>query len=210
MSALTCREKTIGVSEMKFVSLVLAILAVGSSHADGDASERREIYNFAAALVPSAQMPPADKDIALMRASLICGRHRNVYGLDFGVVGNITDEEMLGCGIAFIFNRSGNSRSAFQFAGGLNRSDRDFKGLQMALVVNDVERNFIGLQIGLADIADALAGMQFGGFNKVRSGTGLQLGAVNVAEQFTGVQIGVLNLNLDSPVPLAPIFNCYF
>lgn len=195
---------------MKRIALMSAILVLGGACATGETADRRQIYNFAAALVPAVQTPAADGDIALMRVSLVCGRHRNVYGLDFGVIGNITDEEMLGCGIAFVFNWSGTSRSAFQFAGGLNRSDRDFRGMQMALVVNDVERDFIGLQAGLSNISDSLSGMQFGGFNKVRTGVGFQLGAVNVAEQFTGVQIGLLNLNLDSPVPLAPVFNCYF
>ena len=195
---------------MRLTTVVAVALVAGAACAGEKGETRRQIYNFAAALVPSVQTPDKDADVALMRASLVCGRHKNVYGLDFGVIGNITDEEMLGCGIAFVFNWSGNSRSAFQFAGVLNRSDRDFKGMQTALVVNDVERDFVGLQIALANLTDGLSGMQFGGFNKARTGTGFQLGAVNVAEQFTGVQIGILNLNLDSPVPLAPIFNCYF
>lgn len=195
---------------MKLMTVVAVALVAGAACAAEKNESRRQIYNFATALVPSVQTPAANEDVALMRVSLVCGRHRNVYGLDFGVIGNITDAEMVGCGIAFVFNWSGNSRSAFQFAGVLNRSDRDFTGMQTALVVNNVEQDFVGLQGALANLTDGLSGMQFGGFNKIRTGTGFQLGAVNVAEQFTGVQIGVLNLNLDSPVPLAPIFNCYF
>ena len=195
---------------MKLMAVIAVALIAGAACAVEKNESRRQICNFAAALVPSVQTPDADADVALMRTSLVCGRHKNVYGLDFGVIGNITDAEMVGCGIAFVFNWSGNSRSAFQFAGVLNRSDRDFTGMQAALVVNDVERGFIGLQAALANLTDGLSGMQFGGFNKVCAGSGFQLGVINVAEQFVGVQIGVLNLNLDSPVPLAPIFNCYF
>lgn len=171
---------------------------------------RSRIHNFAAAVVPALQTPDAEEDVALLRVSLVCGQHRSVYGLDFGVIGNIVDEEFIGCGIAMIFNWTGNSRSAFQFAGGVNRSLRDFEGLQMALLLNDVERRLVGLQIGLANVVDEVVGMQLGGFNKIRIGSGFQLGGVNVAEQFTGVQIGLLNLNLDSSVPLSPVFNCRF
>ena len=195
---------------MKLMTLVTIALVAGVACAAEKTEPRRQIYNFAAALVPSVQTPDESRDVALMRASLICGWHRNVYGLDLGIIGNVTDEEMMGCGIAFVFNWVGNSRSAFQFSGLLNRSDCDFVGMQMALLVNDVERSSVGLQAALANMTDRLYGMQLGGFNKIRMGTGFQFGAVNVAEQFTGVQIGALNLNLDSPVPLAPIFNCYF
>jgi len=188
---------------------IAAALLVARAEAGGTAKPQPQ-QEFAAALVPAVQTPMSDVTISLARFSLLYGCHQNVYGLDFGVVGNIVTDDFVGFAFSGVFNYVGRSRSSFQLAGLLNRCGEDFAGLQMSLGANYTGQDFAGLQLGCVNIAERMVGMQFAVLNKARRGTGFQLGGVNVAEQFTGVQIGIINLNLDSSVPMSPIFNCYF
>ena len=144
-----------------------------------------------------------------LRISIIAGRNRDVYGLDLGLVGNMSTEEFTGFQAAGIFNRVGHSDGAVQFAGIFNHSCGDFAGLQVA-IANIVDGEMDGLQIGLYNRSSVLDGMQLGFVNIIDSGDGIQIGVINSARELDGLQIGVINVIRDSTMPFLPIVNFAF
>jgi len=199
-------DGAIAMRKSVFAAMAALCCLTAAAQSEGGACQQE----FAAALVPSVQTPAAGADVTLARVALVCGSHRNVYGLDFSVLGTLVEDDMVGFAFSGVFNVIGRSRSAVQIAGLFDSARGDFTGLQLTAGANLVQGTFRGLQIGSANVCDGLCGMQFGVFNKARAGVGLQLGGVNVSERFTGVQLGLVNLNLDSSVPMVPILNCYF
>ena len=57
------------------------------------------ISPIAIGLVPPIQFPSDEFTITGLRASVLWGHHRDMYGLDFGVLGNITDQTYTGIGV---------------------------------------------------------------------------------------------------------------
>ena len=55
-------------------------------------------------ILPPVQFPPSDYSITGARLSLLWGHHRDLYGLDLGGLGNITDQAFTGAAIAGVFN----------------------------------------------------------------------------------------------------------
>src|SRR5690606_28112402 len=55
-------------------------------------------------VVPPAQFPPSDFSVTGIRASVLWGHHRNMYGVDLGLVGNITDQTFTGIAVSGLFN----------------------------------------------------------------------------------------------------------
>lgn len=164
---------------------------------------------LALSLFPSVEVPSAEWDVAPLRLNLLVGRHRDVYGLDIGLLGNETTCEFAGVQAAGLFNRIGSSRGAVQCSSILNRSIGDFSGLQVSLL-NTVGAEMDGIQVGLVNRASVLSGLQVGFFNVVDSGRGVQIGVVNSAREIDGLQIGLLNVIEDSSVPFFPIVNFAF
>ena len=80
---------------------------------------------FGFALMPKVETPNESWDVVLLRFNLFVGRHRCVYGLDLGVLGGITDQEMGGLEISGLYNRVGTSDGALQIAG-IFSEKRDF------------------------------------------------------------------------------------
>lgn len=165
---------------------------------------------LALSLIPSVETPDRTMDVALFRLNLLVGAHRRVSIFDLGVIGGISDDEMMGLGISGIFNRTGSSPGAFHLAGVCNHSGRDMNGCQISFAWNWTEGLFNGLQAGLVNKAGRLDGLQVGGFNMAERGTGVQVGIVNMSTRLEGLQIGALNINRDSAVSVLPVFNFAF
>lgn len=165
---------------------------------------------FAFAMMPQVETPDRKWDSVLFRFNLFVGAHRSVYWFDIGVLGNITDYEMSGLGIACLFNNTGMAPAAFHIAGAVNHCSWNFNGLQLAAGFNWTEGAFSGLQISCVNSAGRLSGMQVGLANVVEQGTGAQIGVINVADRLEGLQIGIANINRDSAVPFFPVVNFAF
>lgn len=135
---------------------------------------------IALGLAPHVEFPALDCEVAGLRFNLLTGDHTDVYGLDFGVLGNFVKREIGGLQVAGLFNVVGESGGALQVAG----------------VFNNCKGGFSGVQIGAVNVAEKC--------------TGLQLGLVNRAYRMTGVQAGLLNLIDTSAVSIFPIVNFSF
>lgn len=168
------------------------------------------ILPFAIGIFPGVELPAQDWDVALFRLNLFVGRHRDVYGLDVGAIGNETTGEFVGVQAAGLYNRIGWSEGAFQFAGVLNRSAGDFAGLQAAFAANITDGTMTGFQCGLVNRAARLDGLQIGFFNIAETGSGVQIGVWNSAQSLEGLQIGLGNYNADSSMPFFPVVNFAF
>lgn len=151
---------------------------------------------FAFAIAPAIEAPSQEWDVAVVRLSLLAGRHRAMYGLDLGILGNITDYEMNGLALGGLFNSVGESTGAVQIALLVNFAAFDFSGCQIAALYSATEGTMTGLQLGAANYAGKLSGIQFGLYN--------------FAETLNGLQIGVINLNKSSSVQFMPILNFGF
>ena len=168
------------------------------------------IVPFALSLVPAIEFPSEDWSVAGLRIDVLAGRHRDVWGIDVGVLGNEIEEDMEGVQVAGLFNRIGRSDGAWQSAGILNRCERDFYGLQTAGILNWTDGTVEGAQIALLNRASELSGLQIGLYNAIDRGSGVQIGFINAARSLDGLQIGVVNVIRDSTVPFFPIVNFAF
>jgi hypothetical protein len=173
----------------------------------------------AIAILPPIQFPPDDFAITGLRASVLWGHHRNVYGLDLALGGNMTDQVFTGAALAGVFNYTTGTTSAvgLQAAGvtNVNLGQTKIYGVQFALGVNynSAASSVSGLQAALlANIAPFtdIYGVQFGLYNRAKDVYGLQLGLVNVADNLHGVQIGLVNFNHKGTFVVSPILNVGF
>lgn len=165
---------------------------------------------FAFSVMPIVEYPNRSWDSDLLRFNLFVGAHRNVYWLDVGTIGNISDHEMNGLGIAGIFNDVGTSSGAIHVAGVCNHADWNFSGLQLAAGFCWTEGFISGFQVALVNAAGRLHGLQVGGMNVSEHGAGVQIGILNLSDRFEGLQIGLLNVNRSSAVPVFPLVNFAF
>lgn len=173
-------------------------------------SEACGISPFAISFLPSAEFPNQGWDIVFLRLNILAGRHREVYGFDFGIVGNETVGEFAGVQVSGFYNKVGFSEAALQFAGILNRCGGDFAGLQTALAANITDGTMSGFQFGIVNRAARLDGLQIGLFNVAETGSGVQIGLWNSAQSLEGLQIGIGNCNADSSMPFFPVVNFAF
>lgn len=170
-------------------------------------------------ILPPVQFPPSDFSITGARASLLWGNHRDVYGVDLGLIGNITAQDFVGVGVSGIFNATHGTTTilGLQAAGAANINTNKTRvyGVQIALGVNSnsAESRLVGLQLAaLANLADHtnIYGVQIGLYNRAQAVYGLQIGLVNVATSLHGVQIGLMNFNHTGLFSVAPILNIGF
>jgi hypothetical protein len=165
-------------------------------------------------LAPPVQFPPADYNVTGARLGIL-GHHRNVYGLDVGLVGNITDQDFTGLAVSGLFNYTKGQTTAIigQFAGltNINTSKARIYGAQIAALanMNQGEASVAGLQFALANLCEhtKIYGLQGGIYNRAQSVYGLQIGLVNVAEDLHGLQIGLVNFNHKGIFAVSPILN---
>lgn len=171
------------------------------------------------AILAPVQFPTSEFTVTGARISALWGRHRDIYGLDFGVLGNITDQRFVGIGASGLFNltRGDTTILGLQLAGGanVNIQKTNVYGLQAALGVNvnQAESAINGVQLAaLANLSEftAIRGAQIALYNRARAVYGFQIGLVNVATSLHGIQIGLLNFHQQGTVSVSPIINIGF
>ncbi len=169
-------------------------------------------------ILPPVQFPPEDFSITGARLSLFWGKHRDLYGLDVGGIGNITEQTFVGIGVAGAFNwTKGNTTIlGLQLAGGanINTNKTNVYGLQAALGLNynSAASSVTGLQLALVNIAPhtTINGFQVGVYNRALAVRGFQIGLVNITETLSGVQIGLINFHRKGVFPVSPLLNIGF
>jgi len=198
--------------QMFFVTLAMLSGFLFSSSAHAAASP------LSVSVFPPVEFPPNDFAITGARVSLLWGSHRNMYGLDLGVLGNITEQDFTGLAISGLFNATHGTTNVLglQFAGitNINTGKTNVYGLQAALLMNynTAESKVAGLQLALANWSPftSIYGFQIGIYNKARTVHGLQIGLVNDCEDLHGVQIGLVNFNHKGPFVVSPLLNVGF
>jgi hypothetical protein len=170
-------------------------------------------------IAPPIEFPPSDFNVTGLRASVLWGKHRDVTGVDIGLLGNITEQSFTGLAVSGIFNYTKGTTTAIglQLAGlaNINNSKTMVYGLQFALGanLNQAESSVAGFQIALlANVAPFtdIYGFQIGLYNRAKSVHGLQIGLVNVTDDLHGIQIGLANFNKSGPFAIAPVLNVGF
>lgn len=170
-------------------------------------------------VAPPVQFPPGDFSVTGVRASVLWGKHRSMYGLDLGVLGNITEQNFTGIAVSGIFNatQGGTLITGLQFAGlaNINTSATTIVGLQGTLGVNynSAAATVSGIQLALlANLSPFtdIYGVQVGLYNRAKVVNGLQIGLVNVADNLHGLQIGLVNFNKSGPFAISPLLNVGF
>lgn len=174
---------------------------------------------LALGIAPPVQFPPKDFSITGARISALYGEARDLYGVDVGVLGNITDGEFKGLAIAGLFNATKGTTNiiGLQLAGltNINTSKTMVAGIQATLGINynSAASTISGLELaGLANISPFtdIYGAQIGLYNRAKDVYGLQIGLVNIADNLHGVQIGLANFNHKGPFVISPFLNVGF
>ncbi|MES2768757.1 MAG: hypothetical protein V4596_06385 [Bdellovibrionota bacterium] len=172
----------------------------------------------AVGIVPPVQFPTKDFSITGLRFSALWGSHRDVYGIDLGVIGNITAQDFTGIALSGGFNKTDGTVTAIgtQFAGiaNWNNNKTSVYGLQFAGIVNmnKATSKVVGLDLALVNLTEqtAIYGVQAGIYNKARVVYGLQLGLINEATDLHGIQIGLVNFHHKGLFVVSPIINIGF
>lgn len=155
-----------------------------------------ETSPIAISFAPKFEVPLETWDVIMFRLNILAGRHRAVYALDVGALGNMTDYKMDGIGIAGLFNSVGESDGAFLVAGLVNFAAFDFSGCQISGLYSCSEGTHCGLQVGIVNYVGKLVGAQ--------------IGLVNMTERLEGVQLGFMNFNKGPGISFLPIVNLAF
>lgn len=173
---------------------------------------------LAVSVAAPVQVPSSDFDVVGARMSLLWGEQREVYGLDVGAVGNISNVASGGTAVAggFNYNRGTTTILGAQIAGIANIDVNKTRGigLQVAGLLNSnrAESSFLGFQIAAVNQSPfmSIAGIQAGLYNHAHSVTGLQIGLINVTDSLHGLQIGLGNINSTGLFSFAPFLNIGF
>lgn len=169
-------------------------------------------------VIPPAQIPTSDFSVVGARASVLWGRHREVYGIDLGLIGNMTENSFGGAAVSGVFNWNQGTATVLglQAAGlaNVNVNKARIVGLQAAAVLNSnrAESTLVGAGLALVNQMShtTVIGVQAGLYNSARAVYGFQLGLFNVTESLHGVQVGLLNFNKTGLFSVAPIVNIGF
>jgi hypothetical protein len=173
---------------------------------------------LAVAVVNPVQFPSDEATVTGARFSLLWGQHHDIYGLDFGLLGNITTHQFKGLSVSGLFNntRGDTSIVGLQLAGltNVNMNKTSVYGFQVAagLNYNDAESQLVGVQLAAINLTEftKVYGAQFGFYNKALDVYGIQIGIVNVAKNLHGIQIGLLNFHTNGYFIASPIINAGF
>lgn len=177
------------------------------------------ISPLSVSVLPPVQFPPEDFSVTGVRASVLWGKHHGVYGLDLGLVGNVTTQNFVGTAVSGIFNATTGETHiiGLQLAGitNVNTNKTRVYGAQLALGMNSnsAESLVVGLQAALiGNLSDHtnIYGAQIGLYNTAMEVYGLQIGLVNVCNSLHGVQIGLVNFNHTGIFAVSPILNIGF
>lgn len=167
-------------------------------------------------IVPPVQFPPKDFSVTGLRVSVV-GSHRDMYGVDLGLLGNITAQDFTGIALSGLFNKTDGTVTAIggQIAGlaNWNNNKTTVYGLQLAaLNKNKATSTVVGLDLGLINLTEqtGIYGVQAGIYNKARVVYGFQIGLVNETTDLHGIQIGLVNFHHKGLFVVSPIINVGF
>ncbi len=166
-------------------------------------------------IVPPIQFPTSDFSVTGVRASVLWGRHRDMYGIDVGLLGNVTEQEFVGIALSGGFNYTSGNTTAIggqiSGLGNFNTNKTDVYGVQAAglLNKNDAASSVNGLQIAVANLAPhtVVRGVQAGIYNRALAVYGFQIGLVNRADNLHGLQIGLINFHHKGTFAVSPFLN---
>ncbi len=173
----------------------------------------------ALAIIPPVQFPPSDFGVTGLRVSVLYGHHRDVYGFDFGLLGNVTDQRFVGLAVAGGTNIHYGMTTivGLEAAGGVNYSKEKttVTGVQIAGGLNVIggESSVNGFQVAvLGNVAahTTIRGAQIGLYNRARSVYGFQIGLVNDTDSLHGIQIGLANFHRTGLFYVSPVINVGF
>lgn len=181
-------------------------------------SANAAVSPLSVSILPPVQFPSEEFTVTGLRMSVLWGQHRDIYGLDFGLIGNITNQTFTGIGVSGLFNATHGYTTilGLQAAGGanINKNKTSVYGVQVAagLNWNTAESDIVGLQLALANLSDhsQIYGAQVGLYNKAEEVYGFQIGIVNVASSLHGIQIGLLNFHHKGLFVVSPLINVGF
>lgn len=197
---------------------ILSVLFIGLALCLSVTPADAALSPLSVSIVPPVQFPPANFSVTGARLSALYGRHRDLYGIDVGVLGNITEQRFVGIAVAGLFNMTHGETTALglQLAGiaNVNTQKTAVYGVQAALMSNwnEAESKLLGLQFSVANVSPNMSiyGFQAGLYNKARSVYGVQIGLINVANDLHGIQIGLVNFNTTGTFSVSPILNVGF
>lgn len=200
------------------LSRIFLILSLSLSMFHLNALAEEDDGVAAAGLFPPLQYPGTDATVWGLRLSPGWARHKEMYGIDMGLIGNMTDENFVGVSMAGGFNyTAGNAFVIFtQLAGGVNHSEGSLTvlGIQLAIGANNTrgEAHIIGAQLStIGNFGhNNIYGVQFGIINQADEVYGFQVGLINRAKNLHGIQIGLANYNEAGPLKFMPVINVGF
>lgn len=165
-------------------------------------------------IIPPVQFPSSEFSVTGARVSALWGKHRDVYGIDLGLIGNMTEQRFVGLAVSGLFNQTSGETTILLLQGAiganLNVQKTAVYGIQLAaLNKNDAESKLVGLGLGLVNLSPNMSiyGFQAGLFNTARSVYGFQIGIINQTNDLHGLQIGLLNFATNGPFAVSPILN---
>jgi hypothetical protein len=169
-------------------------------------------------IIHKIEFPPYDFSVTGVRVSALWGIHRQVYGFDFGGIGNITEQDFGGLAVSGGFNSNLGTTNILllQAAGVANYSTAKLHvlGVQVAGVMNYVqgEANVVGIQVAAINQTphETVGFLQAGAYNHAHAVYGFQIGVVNVTDELHGLQIGLINFNHTGLFAVCPILNVGF
>ena len=195
---------------MKKLTLVaMMALAVGGAFAGQESKKDGGFVSpVGYALAAPLQFPRMGDSVYGWRYNVFVAINKDVYGWDLGLVG-INTGVMKGVQVN-AFNWSGESVDALQISPIANVALDDVTALQIG-TFNIIRGDMTGWQMGLVNIEDSFAGLQFGGLLNwnsadscgaqialgnadVENFTGFSCALVNHARTFTGFQLGLVNV----------------
>lgn len=196
---------------MKFVKVLFVALGMMLS-----VSSYAAVSPLSISVFPPAQFPPSDFTTTGLRASVLWGDHRDLYGFDIGAIGNITEHGFGGIGFSGVFNITHGQTAGMQVAGlfNLNTGKADLYGLQFSGLLNrnTAASSLLGVQLAIANLSDFtnITGFQIGLFNRALNVNGFQIGLINMTKNLHGIQIGLLNFYTQGLFIVSPVINIGF
>ena len=158
-------------------------------------------YGFAISLLSPIEVPPGFPSAYVFRLSILTGVHKNVYGLDLGLIGNVTRERFVGSAFSGLYNYTGSAFIAGAQIAGLsnyNSGDSTIIGLQISGLSNVNRGKGIHVGYQLAGLSCYSPEMVVVGaqacllYSRAKAVAGLQLGLIVNADYALYIQAGAI------------------
>lgn len=206
-------ESKLGCVKSSICVIVAALLFAVPSWAEKKGGEGTT-FPLGSGIFPPLQEPGTDATIKGTVSAAGWTRYQNVYGADFGIIGNIVDKDFVGMAASGIFHVT-NGRAVillFQASGvtNINNGKAYILGVQIALGSNysGGETYVGGIQLSPFNHGKTtIYGLQAGIVNEAESVYGFQIGIINRVKNLHGLQVGVLNVATGSWLPVFFGFN---